>query len=337
MKHFIYGIPYLVLCLLFSCFAQPPKINGISFVGSPEAIDSTHTVPVVDINANWVCVMPFGFVRSTSQPNIVYNVPRQWWGERKDGAQETITLFQRKGLKVMLKPQLWIWHGEFTGHLVMNSEEDWKKLEKDYTTFIMDYATLAQETEVDLFCIGTELHNFVKARPSFWKQLISEIRSCYQGKITYAENWDSYGKVPFWEYLDYIGVNAYFPLSESDTPKIEELQSAWEPIEQGLRAMAVQWDRPILFTEYGYRSMDYTAKEPWNSERQGRTVNLKAQENALATIYDRFWEEEWFAGGFLWKWFHNHDSAGGTDNTRFTPQNKPAEDLIRDFYGRQGN
>ncbi len=59
---------------------------------------------------------------------------------------------------------------------------------------------------------------------------------------------------------------------------------------------------------------------------------MDAQSVALEVLYDEFWQEDWFAGGFLWKWFHNHELAGGENNDRFTPQNKPAESLVRDFY-----
>ena len=49
-------------------------------------------------------------------------------------------------------------------------------------------------------------------------------------------------------------------------------------------------------------------------------------------LLEEFWEEDWFAGGFVWKWFHDHDNVGGKDNNRFTPQNKPAEQILKAFY-----
>ena len=61
-------------------------------------------------------------------------------------------------------------------------------------------------------------------------------------------------------------------------------------------------------------------------------VNLKAQTNALQTFLTTFWDEDWIAGGFVWKWHYNQELAGGHDNSRFTPQNKPAEKIINDFY-----
>lgn len=38
--------------------------------------------------------------------------------------------------------------------------------------------------------------------------------------------------------------------------------------------------------------------------------------------------------GGLWKWFHNHGQVGGNNNNRFTPQNKPALEVIKKAYGK---
>ena len=94
-------------------------------------------------------------------------------------------------------------------------------------------------------------------------------------------------------------------------------------------------DKPILFTEYGYRSVDFTAKQPWDSERIEGHVNLSGQFNAFQALFDEFWNEDWFAGGFIWKWHMNHENSGGLTNNRFTPQNKPVEDLIKKQYSLQ--
>ena len=61
-------------------------------------------------------------------------------------------------------------------------------------------------------------------------------------------------------------------------------------------------------------------------------VNLEAQNNALAVILANFWKEKWFAGGFLWKWYDNHDNSGVLLDDDFTVQNKPSEKIIYRFY-----
>ncbi len=323
---------FLIAAFQCSCTGQDQKINGVSFVGGREVIDASHIEPVINVSANWACVMPFGFVRNLQATDITFNIERQWWGERRVGAKKTAELFQTKGIKVMIKPQLWVWRGEFTGHIKMNSDADWEQFEKGYEAFIMEYADLAQEINADMLCIGTELNRFVMARPKFWKALISKVREVYKGKLTYAENWDTFDKVPFWSELDYVGVDAYFPLCEEKTPSLESLREGWQKHKTEMNRVSEASGRPILFTEYGYRSIDYTGKEPWKVDRSQGGANLEAQKNALQALYDEFWKEDWFAGGFVWKWFHYHDRAGGTSDNRFTPQNKPAEQVIKAHY-----
>ena len=324
----------LFLCLIqFSCKSQVvEKINGVSFVASRSEALQEHIDPVVAVNANYAAVMPLGYIRSLTSPQVVFDTERQWFGETLDGVKQYIEILKKNKIKVMLKPQIWIWRGEFTGHMKMQSEADWKILEETYSEFILTFAKLAEETNVEIYCIGTELEAFVKERPDFWQNLIKEIKTLYKGKLTYAANWDEYTRTPFWSQLDYIGVDAYFPLSEEKNPSQEQMLQGWQKWKLNLKNLATEKERPILFTEFGYRSMDFNVKKPWLVDRNQMAVNLNAQSNATKVILEEFWKENWFAGGFVWKWFIYHDRSGGPDNNRFTPQNKPAEDVIRNFY-----
>lgn len=326
---------FLWCLILLSCSGQKQeKINGISFVGSREEVLQAHVNPVLDIHANYAAVMPFGFIRDLQSPELVFDTERQWYGETKRGAKQYIDMLHHNGVKVMLKPQIWIWRGAFTGDMVMQSETDWKALENAYAKFILAYAELAQEAQCDMYCIGTELEEFVKNRPEFWQDLILKVKNIYKGKLTYAANWDEYTRTPFWDQLDFIGVDAYFPLSEHREPSQEQLRKGWQPWKQQLKTLSEKFEKPILFTEFGYRSMDYTGKKPWLVDRNQMEVNLEAQAAATQMIFDEFWEEDWFAGGFVWKWFIHHEKAGGHADNRFTPQNKPAESVIRKHYAR---
>ncbi len=324
----------LFLCLLqFSCTSQVmEKINGVSFVASRNKALQTHVDEVVSINANHAAVMPFGFIRDIHSPEIIFDTDRQWFGETKQGAEQYIEMLHKNNIEVMLKPQIWIWRGEFTGTLIMKSEEDWKTLEESYDKFMLTYAKVAQETNVAVLCIGTELEKFVSNRPEYWKGLIKKIRTVYKGKLTYAANWDEYKRTPFWEALDYIGIDAYFPLSEAKTPSVEELKAGWKPWKEKIEALAEKVGKPVLFTEFGYRSMDYTAKKPWLVDEKDEGVNLNAQVNAKRAIFEEFWKEDWFAGGYVWKWFIDHKRVGGAKDNRFTPQNKPAQEIIKKYY-----
>lgn len=327
-----YVLLFAILITFQGCDAQEPRINGVSFVASGDAVTQAHIDPVIEIQANHAAIMPFGFIRTLDHPEVLYNTERQWFGETKEGVVQYITELHKNKVKVMLKPQVWIWRGEFTGYLKMNSETDWNILEDSYRNFIMDFAEVAETTKVASFCIGTELEQFIIHRPEFWQQLISDIRKVYTGKLTYAANWDEYKRVPFWDRLDFIGVDAYFPVSDLQTPTIVGARDGWKPWKAELKQVSEKYKRKIIFTEYGYRSGDYSGKEPWKTDREKGGVNLEAQANLLTALYEEIWNESWFAGGYIWKWFMDHNRVGGIENNRFTPQNKPAGMVVQYYY-----
>lgn len=307
------------------------KINGASFVSPPDRFGpDLISIPGQKIAANWLCFMPFGFIQSESN-KVQFNSDRQWWGERTEGVFSMIQMAQKQNYKTMLKPQIWIRHGEFTGHHMYDKEEDWKAFENSYSDFILTYAYMADSLKTDLFCIGTELDQFVIQRPRYWNELIQEIRTIYSGKITYAANWDEFLRTPFWNQLDYIGIDGYFPLNESKSPSVADLRKAWNPHKVKIKYYADSLNTSVLFTEYGFRSRDFSADKPWESDRGGN-INLDLQSNAYEALFEELWSEDYFAGGFLWKWFPDYEKVGGLENTGFTPQRKPVEKVIKKYY-----
>lgn len=321
----------LILCQI-SCNSQHKKINGISFVASRDSITKKHITPVLKAQSNYVALMPFGFIKELSSPKIIHNTNRQWFGETKNGLLQYAKTFGKENISIMVKPQIWVWRGEYTGLIEMKTEQEWKVLEDSYSSFILTYAKAAQEINADILCIGTELEKFVVNRPDYWRKLIKNIRRIYKGKLTYAANWDEFKRIDFWDELDYIGIDAYFPLSDKKTPSVKDLEEGWAPHKKEILTIQQSYKKKVLFTEFGYRSVDFTGKEPWNYDRKLGEVNLQAQVNGLTAIHNQFWKEDWFVGGFLWKWFYKHDKVGGEKNNMFTPQNKPAEKVIRKLY-----
>lgn len=331
----------LILCLNLGILGQcqtdslkKSKINGLSFVASRDTIQQKHITPVLKMQTNWVSVMPFGFMKALDSHTLHYNHTRQWYGERIDGVKQSIEMMHKNNIKVMLKPQIWIGNGDFTGDISMLNDNDWQSFEEQYKTMILDFAKVAEETQTEMLCIGTELNSFVRERPEFWVELISLIRAVYSGPLTYAENWDKMDKVHFWSSLDYIGVDAYFPISDAQTPDIEAVKTRWEIINTDLKTLSETHKRPILFTEFGYRSLDYAGKAPWNSVRVEGQVNEKAQAVLLRGLTESVWDKHWFAGGFLWKWFHQPEEYKDWQENRFSVHGKEAEAVVRGWYAR---
>ena len=307
------------------------RVLGISFVATNEKLTTEDVTPIKNVGATWVSLMPYGFVRK-AEHLVHYNSPGQWFGETNIGLTETVKLCKQEGLSVMVKPQIWLRHGEYTG-TYLPPDTLMTAFESSFEDFVLNYARIAQEVEADMYCIGTEWQDFINYDPEFWQQLIIKVKKVYSGPLTYAANWDEYKSTPFWDKMDYIGVNAYFPLSDKDHPSLEDLQMLWQPWLGEMESLARAKGMPILFTEYGYRSTIKNASKPWESYTKPE-ISLANQKTAYHALYQEFWHQPWFAGGFVWKWFHNHEVRGGAADIDFTPQNKPTEKVIRDFYSK---
>ena len=324
----------LVLFILFSAqlSAQVDKINGLSFVAPPKPFSGNPMVQVKAVNSDWISVIPFGFTRE-GNPAIRYNIDRQWWGEREVGVRKTIEMAHKSGLKIMLKPQVYV-PGSWPGGLDFKNNSEWEKWETAYKNFVLDFTKIAAELNVEMICIGTEFRISVQKRPEFWTNLIAEIKTIYDGELTYAANWDDYTTVPFWEQLDYIGVDAYFPLLNKNTPSVDALKKAWKPIRNKLWGFSKLKDKPILFTEFGYLSVDNCAYQTWELEKvvKKTPINQQAQANSLQALFETFWDEDFWAGGFLWKWFPEGQGHEGYKPRDYTPQGKIAEKIVADFY-----
>ncbi len=333
---------FLLLIGLLSCQTLPPfryvgpKLKGVNLVAPPRRPDSSALVPVRTMGGEWVAIVPYGFCRkgdphfffSENQPNERKNYG-QWWGETPAGVAETIRMARRQGLKTMLKPHVWMQGGSHLD-LAFSTEADWQTFEHDYARYVLYFAKIADSLHVDLYCITTELDRFALARPAFWQKLISQVKQVYRGKLTYAANWDRYERIPFWNQLDYIGVDAYFPLSDDREPSVRQLTNGWKRHMAALNTLSNQQQKPILFTEFGYRACAYTARQPWASETTC-TANPTAQANAYAALLEAVWPQPWFAGGFVWKWFMDNDLRH-RERDQYSPQGQLAEGVLRERW-----
>lgn len=237
------------------------------------------------------------------------------------------------GIKVMLKPHIDLLNqadGLWRGDIGFQSETDWREWFSQYLEFILHYAKLAQEAEVELFCIGTEL-SFASTKTAFWRQeIIPRIRQIYSGKIIYAANWDEYQNIGFWDMLDYAGIDAYFPLTPKKDPTYEDIKSGWEKWAQEIRAWQASVNKPVIFTEIGYRSCSFAATAPWEYTFNPE-LNLEIQADCYKAALEVLRGQNWCVGLYWWYW-KDSPFAGGAANRDFTPQNKPAETVLAYYY-----
>ena len=103
------GLFFLLTVLIFCpSIIWSQEIRGLSFVGTRDRVSKENLIPVKKSAANWVALMPYGYMKSAQTPMLSYNVSWQWQGETKNGIEQAVPFFQREGISVMLKPHIWI-------------------------------------------------------------------------------------------------------------------------------------------------------------------------------------------------------------------------------------
>ena len=315
-------------------FEHFARRRGVCWEGNgPIGID--HLRPVRELGADWISQTPFGWSRALDAPEIHLATERVWWGESDSGLVQTTRMARSLGLATLLKPHLWIRHGQWTGDLRMRSEADWKTWFASYESWILHYARLAEAQKIEALAVGTELGG-TSHRTGDWRRLIGRVREVYHGQLTYCANWHGEAeRIEFWDALDYIGVQAYYPLATTERADADTLRAAWRSIRAQLATLAVRTSKPIVFTEVGYKSVTGALREPWRWETHGEP-DMDLQRDAFATLFEALWPEAWFGGTFVWKWHPDVNHRVGRIECDFTPQGKPALAVIRSWYRADG-
>ncbi len=217
-----------------------------------------------------------------------------------EALKHVIASCRKIGLRVMVKPHVDPRTNEARIN-IMPSEEWFDSFE----AFTLRYARLAAETGAEMFCIGTELEaTTFEAWTHRWERLIDKVREVYKGTLTYAANWTEYKEVPFWNKLDFVGIDAYFPLSGSEDPSQEDLISAWERIADEIGAWRESMkltDKGVVLTEIGYPSARGAAIQPWAAI--SATEDQKAQAESLNAVFTVLSKRPWFQGYYVWQYF----------------------------------
>ncbi len=243
------------------------------------------------------------------------------------------------GFRVMLKPHIWIGgHNldldNWRNKIDFEDPIERKEWFSSYGKFILSEAALAEQTGVEILVVGTELVGMSKYTKE-WNALISDVRGIYSGKLAYAAEGMNAKKIEFWGLLDYIGIDAYFPLSDKNNPTLKELVSGWNKYEPEIRELSQKFNKKVIFTEIGYKSVEGTTIKPWEWSKDG-----KASQEEQALAYEAtslvFRDKPYLAGVFVWKYFTDMNSyERGNIPLGFTPYGKKAEGVLSGWFGSQ--
>lgn len=236
--------------------------------------------------------------------------------------KSVVAYAHQKGLKVFLYPIINVTSpGGWRGSLAAT---DWEAWWSSYRALVLRYAGLAEETKAEVFSVGSEMSS-IEEMSERWISLIEEVRKKFSGKILYAANWDRYQHVPFVKHLDYLGVDAYFPLTDRSDPSYEELVLAWQRNKKEILSWYRKTKTPLLFTELGYPSQDGANQRPWDYA-SGAPVDLEEQLLCFQAFREVWSQEPALHGVYIWIW------AGGKSNKTYSPKGKPAEEELRNWF-----
>jgi hypothetical protein len=295
--------------------------KGVNFtVERPDGYSSAKAREMVDrlaaeYGVNSIALVPYGFAPRDT-PAVRFGGRNIW--ESDESIVQIAAYAHSKRVRVFLKPQVWV-RGSFPGDLDFSRPEDRRTWFAEYRKFLEHYAGLAARIGADLFAVGVEFGKLSRHEKE-WRELISCAREIYKGPLVYAAVQGSeFENLRFWDALDYIGLNNYYPLPDSlDTTemvrKVEEVQR--------------RFGKPVIFPEAGFSSFEAPHREPW--DETPRKLSPADQARAYEAILRAFYGKPWFYGMYWWKVGTN--GYGGPSDGSHTPWGKPAMDIVRKWY-----
>jgi hypothetical protein len=283
---------------------------------SPDPYDSEGARQMLEIlpqyGINAVALVPYGWT-PRRKPEVHLGGASSW--ENDEGVEELARVAHARGLRVMLKPAIWDGYA-----LDFPAPQDRAKWFDQYRAFLEHYAQLAKKIHADLFCVGGELTHLSQYDEE-WRKLIARARELYPGPLVYAANFgQEFESLKFWDALDYIGLQEYYPLP--DSLSADALVEKVEAIER-------KNHRPVIFTEVGFPSHAQPNREPWQDTKP-RKISLDDQARCYEVILRAFYGQPWFEGMYWWKVGTNGE--GGPNDDSLTPYGKPAMEVIKRWY-----
>jgi Ca2+-binding RTX toxin-like protein len=331
---------------------------------------------IVATGANTVTIIPnfFQADKFSNSVGLRLGDPANPWDDESDSlarVEQSILEAKARGLKVVLKPHLETQNRVWRAELAPSDPKAWFA---SYKAMMVEYAKVAQKAGAAMICVGTEMDSMIDPTKTFvdssgatktysqaWADIIDAVRAVYSGKVTYAATYWTVKDVGFWDKVDYIGVDAYLPLTpkhaQGDTsaynPTVQEMVDAWttphfnswvrDTLHGGksaveyYKALSEQYDKKIVFTEVGYRSLDGTSTDPGVfGGGQDSPPDYQEQVDCYIALF-KVMEDyggQWLAGSFLWSYysFENPMEEMNVSWTDYTTQWKPANAIVTAHY-----
>ena len=216
-----------------------------------------------------------------------------------------------------------------------------------YTKCLVYCARLAEKMQAEGLMLGAELLGMEGGEgiEAYWRNLIAEVRKVYSGALTYEFTCASRKgyALKWFDEMDFLSYSYYPPACPRDHMEDPENNPSYTKEEmfeylldrrKKMDEICTRfWNKPILFTEYGVRSVHGCIQEPYNITFRAK-YDGEEQANFMAASFEVFKEVPYWMGLCWWKWDetqnrpHYHLDPAGDGG--FTIQGKPAEKVFRE-------
>lgn len=231
-------------------------------------------------------------------------------------SQGAIRFSRQVGMRAWLKPHVETREFSWRGAIFYQTREEWDEWWANYRKAVLSLARL----KPDVFVVGTELVR-MSSQEEVWRPLVDEVRGACHCTVLYAATTDEAPKVTWWDAVDAIGIDAYYPL-ESSNSEVACLVAEWEPHVREIESLAEKWNKRVVLTEIGYQSRAGSYQTPW--QRDPALPSEQDQANAYQAVFQVFRNKSYLAGILWWDW-----NTREKEGTGFTPTGKLAEKVVR--------
>jgi hypothetical protein len=299
-------------------FGEDPDWSYDGLLGEIRALGATHVELVVPYYQHDVA-------STEIRPHPRFSPPDRT-------VLRTLRQAHARGLKVLLFPIVRLEDpgpkGEWRGTLKPRDVDAWFR---SYERWLLALAAVAEREGVAALSVGSELSTLDVDRPR-WAALVGRVRAAYRGLLLYSGNWDHYRDVRIYDLVDVLGVCGYFALgSGRGASDVVTLTAAWQRQRRELEAWQRRLGKPFVFTELGYLSQKGTHAWPWR-EGADEPVDLDEQRRCYEAFVRAWGAAPTLQGVFFWNWY----GWGGPRSKGYPPRNKPAAQVIRDWFQSAG-
>ncbi len=122
----------------------------------------------------------------------------------------------------------------------------------------------------------------------------------------------------------------YAPVAMATDTTPDRVRLTMQKRLDALEAVSRAVDRPVTFTEVGYRTTEDALVEPhaWPERASDPRIDLDRQAFGYAVFTEAIRDRDWVRGVYWWKWFTDplttEEGPAG-----FSPRGKPAEAVLR--------